>query len=523
MRRLLLITTLLTLVAGSGHAFNLDSLLIKSVGGPAALDKLRTVKTMYAHGIANLSGMPGTTEIWVAMPNRLCVELKLGPFTLKQVFDGTEAWQSDHNDQTSLLSGHEKRSLLSQVYFQTYSYLFSDRLPGGRQYLGVESHKGITCHKVAFIPLFTDTIYSYFDTATGRQFFDVSFVDNLEVETEYSDHQSVAGVLMAMNSHAIAEAAETDMAVTIDSVAFNQPLDSGLFVRPASAVDFRFPAGSDSVQVPFQMVAGHIYFTASVNGRPLRFLLDSGASANLFHRPSLEGLNLAVLGNLPAIGVAGYEKVDLIQTDSLTMGGLVLLAQVGGTMDLSQVVSRGSPDDLPFGGLLGYDFLSRFPILIDYRDSSLTVYNPDRFQPPVGGIEVPFELTLQVPTVKAELDGLPGLYLVDLGNAFGLIVHSEFSRTHDLLSKLSDIQELPHEIGGVGGGLSGKSAFAASFAFGDIRISDLRVLLPDSGSGLSGSVELAGNIGNLVLSQFRVLFDYRSQRLIFYAAEQPGK
>ncbi len=221
--------------------------------------------------------------------------------------------------------------------------------------------------------------------------------------------------------------------------------------------------------------------------------------------------------------MAGYEKVDLIQTDSLVIGGLVLLSQVGGVMDLSLVGSKRSAEDLPFGGLLGYDFLSRFPVLVDYASNSLTVYNPDRFQPPLGGIEVPFDLTLQVPTVKAELNGLPGLYLVDLGNAFGLIVNREFSRTHDLLAKLSDIQDLPHEIGGVGGGLSGKSAYAASFAFGDIRISDLRVLLPDSGSGLAGSVELAGNIGNMVLSQFRVLFDYRSQRLIFYGAKQPGK
>ncbi len=271
MRRFLLVTILLTAVAGSGFAFNLDSLLIQSVGGPAALEKLRSVKTMYASGNANLSGMPGTMEIWVAMPNRLCVELRLGPFALMQVFDGTDAWQRDQNGQISFLSGHEKRSLLSQVYFQTYSYLFPDRLPGGKEYLGLETHDSIVCHKVSFSPLFTDTVYSYFDTADGHQLFDVSYMDNLEVKTEYSEHQFVQGVLMAMTSHAVAQAAETDMTVTMDSVIFDRPIDSSRFARPASAVDYRFPAGADSVTVPFQMVAGHIYFTASVNGRPLRF------------------------------------------------------------------------------------------------------------------------------------------------------------------------------------------------------------------------------------------------------------
>jgi len=71
----------------------------------------------------------------------------------------------------------------------------------------------------------------------------------------------------------------------------------------------------------------------------------------------------------------------------------------------------------------------------------------------------------------------------------------------------------------VGGGIAGKSAYAASFALGGLRLTDLRVILPESGGGLSGSVELAGNIGNLLLGQFRVLFDYAAQSLVFYPSD----
>ncbi|MEW5796852.1 MAG: retropepsin-like aspartic protease [Candidatus Zixiibacteriota bacterium] len=510
------------LLVGQAAAFNLDSLLIQSVGGPAAVDRLRNMTTSYAAGTAILNGLPGSYEVYVAIPDNLCMEMKLGPFALAQAFDGATAWQRDHNGQVSELSGYEKRALLSQVYFQTYSFLLENRLPGEREYLGIETRGGRPMHRVGFYPLYTDTVYSYFDTTTGYQSFDVITVDNLEIVTEYSDHAIRGGVLMPLTSRSSVPAAQTEMRITVDSVAFNLPVDPRRFVRRTSTVDFRFPAGHDSVVVPFELIAGHIYFHAQVNGRLLRFILDSGASANMFHRPALDGLDLPVVGNLPAIGVAGYEHVDLVRTDSINIGGLVLLGQVGGALDLS-VVTGGSKAEPPFGGILGYDFLSRFPVLIDYQAGTLTFFNADNFQPPDGGHEVPFELTLQIPTIEAELLGLPGRYIVDLGNAFGLIVHSDFSRKHDLVSRLGDVSDLPHEIGGLGGGLSGKTAYAASFSFGDVRITDLRIMLPDSGSGLAGSVELAGNIGNLLLKQFRVLFDYGHQQLVFYDIAGSGE
>jgi hypothetical protein len=523
MRRLLLIAGLLSILVCPGYAFNLDSLLVKSVGGPAAVTKLLSVSTIYFSGAANLSGMSGQMKTYVAMPNRLCVELEVGPITLIQAFDGTDAWQRDFNGQISVLSGYEKRSTLSQAYFQTYSYLFPDRLPGGKEYLGIEERHGVACHKVGFYPFFIDTVYSFFDVVSGRQLYDLVSMDNLKIETEYSAHRTIDGVLTAGKSHAFAPDAQVDMTVSLDTLVFNVPVDESRFIHLSSAVDFRFPAGADSVLIPCQLRAGHIYLNASVNGKPLRFLLDSGASANLFNQIAIEGLNLKTTGNLPAVGVAGYDNVELVRTDSLTVGGLVLLSQVGGVMDLSGVGIGGSDGDLPFGGLLGYDFLSRFPMLVDYSAGSLTVYDPDGFTPAPGGQEVPFELTMQVPTIDAKLNGLPGRFLVDLGNPLGLIVHNEFSRKHGLLSSLVNVTDLNLGIAGVGGGIASKTAVAASFTFGDIQISDLMVLLPDSGNALAGSVELAGNIGNELLRQFRVLFDYRSQRLIFYGADQSEK
>jgi hypothetical protein len=172
------------------------------------------------------------------------------------------------------------------------------------------------------------------------------------------------------------------------------------------------------------------------------------------------------------------------------------------------------------GGILGYDFLSRFPILVDYDDSTLTVFNPDGFEPPAGGVEVPFHLTMLVPTVSATIDSIRGDFIVDLGNAFGLVLHKRFADAERLDTVLTDQRDVQQSMGGIGGVTGGTTGKVPRFQVGDVVISDLPVLVPVGETGLAGSAELAGNIGNMVLERFRVLFDYGSARLILY---DPGR
>jgi hypothetical protein len=260
---------------------------------------------------------------------------------------------------------------------------------------------------------------------------------------------------------------------------------------------------------------------AKVNGRRFAFILDSGASTNFFEKSVLAIDDLRVVGSLAAMGVAGYDQVDIVETDSINIGDLVLLSQIGAAAEMRSLSLKWS-GDVPFGGIIGYNFLSRFPVMVDYRLKQLTVYDPSEFVAPPGGYEIPFEYTKQIPTIEAELNGIPGKYIVDLGNAFGLIIHDEFFRANDLESSLDKFEDLPGLVGGIGGEVKARTALAASFKFGDIQLADIRVMLPGKAGGLAGSVELAGNIGNLVLQQFRVLFDYNRRRLVLYENRTVG-
>lgn len=520
-RYFVLLSIIVIGLAPSGRGFDLDSLLVKSIGGEAAMAKLEPVATAYWQGRMRLNDMVGTFKAYMVLPDKIRLEISLGKFTSTQVLNGQVAWQRDQNGQVNILSGFEKETLVSQAFFVTYSTLFDDRIPGGKEYLGVAEWAGVAYHKVGFYPLGVDTVYSYFDLVTGYQVYDVLQQDNLEIITRYDDHREYDGIVMARTATSTIAAAQVESEMTIDSIAFNVGIDQALFKLPESTIDYRFPQGNTFVTVPFDYIAGHIYLEAKVNGRRFAFILDSGASTNFFEKSVMAIDDLRVVGSLAAMGVAGYDQVDIVETDSINIGDLVLLSQLGAAAEMRTLSLKWS-GDVPFGGILGYNFLSRFPVMVDYDRKQLTVYDPSRFVAPPGGYEIPFEYTKQIPTIEAELNGIPGKYIVDLGNAFGLIIHDEFFRANDFESSLINFEDLPGLVGGIGGEVKARTALAASFKFGDIQLADIRVMLPGKAGGLAGSVELAGNIGNLILQQFRVLFDYNRQRLVFYENRTVG-
>ena len=351
----------------------------------------------------------------------------------------------------------------------------------------------------------------------------VSRVDQLNAYTYIDDYRNIEGHLIPYYTRVEITEARAVSEFIMDTVILNEPVEVDLFSLPDNeTADYRFPSGVEKLTLPFEYEFGHIRVPVTIGGKTkLWMILDSGASANIFHKPSVKHLNLPVVGNLPAMGAGGIEEVSLVQTDSIQIGGLTLYGQVAGTMNLGNLKRRS--DEPAFGGLLGYDFLSRFPVMIDYGQSILIVYNPETYHPEPGGTEIPFQLTMQVPTIRGEINGIEGDFIVDLGNSFGLILHSAFVSGNQLEEKLDDIRDTRGAFGGIGGAVTGRSAYAATFKFGDILLQSIRVLLPDSAMGMVGSEELAGNIGNLVLENFRVVLDYKNSRLLLYHDKMNGE
>lgn len=107
----------------------------------------------------------------------------------------------------------------------------------------------------------------------------------------------------------------------------------------------------------------------TINGHPLRMLVDSGAEKSALWRPALESLGLhAVDSGVKFFGANGPEEAGLVTVREFGLGGYVV-------HDLTLfVVGRGP--NTSFAGLLGEDFLSKFDVEFDLPSRSIRLFTP---------------------------------------------------------------------------------------------------------------------------------------------------
>ncbi|HEX2897562.1 MAG TPA: hypothetical protein VHP63_05880, partial [candidate division Zixibacteria bacterium] len=69
MKRTLSVILLLFLMPGFSHGIELDSLITKSVGGPKAIERIKSLRSYQMTGKINWNGLDGKYSGKVKMPN----------------------------------------------------------------------------------------------------------------------------------------------------------------------------------------------------------------------------------------------------------------------------------------------------------------------------------------------------------------------------------------------------------------------------------------------------------------------
>jgi len=511
----------LLLLSISVHSIDLDSLLIKSVGGQKALDRIKSLKSYRMTGKMNWNGLEGAYEGLFKAPNKIKATANFGTFSIEQGFDSVNAWQKDIHGRIFDLAGFEKTEFMRSVYFMSFAYVVPGSFSGDAEFYGTVDYDNSSFYKVELYPFLNDTVAALFDLANGMQTIQIARLDSLSVITELGDYKNIDDVLIPFHSKSTAENTPMLTEITLDSVAFDIAVDDAQFKKPDVQLnDFHFPADSTSVTIPFRFSNGHVMVYVEVNGiKKGWFILDTGASATYYDATFVRDMELDYVGEIPSMGLGGFQQMQLVRMDSLNIGQLTMYNQTAGVIPLDQLRDQAQKK-APFGGLLGYDFFMRFPMLFDFQKQELTVFNPAKFALPENGVTHPFHLCMMIPTVTAEINGTTGDFLIDLGNSFGLIIHKKFGEQLTRLSTIDTGRVIERNLTGVGQSVSGREIRLESLQINAHKIMIPEAILAESSYGLTGSWEIAGNIGTKVLEQFRVLIDYPNSRIVFYDLEE---
>ncbi len=484
------------------------------------IKKAEKLSTFRSFGSIKMGETVGSFEIMFSEPGKSRSTLILNNFQITQVFDGRQGWMKDQNGQVSELTGPDKRQLINTGWLLGKSYLLDNRMPGESKFLKDTILNSKSYNIFSALPEGGDSIKMYFNPAASRVEIIVEYLDGAEILTYLSDFREVDGFEMAFVMESKSDIPELNTKIEIYEFEVNQKLDDTLFafsITPAN--DYFFPEFADSIIVPMVYQRGHIFLKAAVDGnRAVYFILDSGAGINFLNRSYADSLKLDLSGGVPAKGISGYEKTTITNLDSLRIGDLKLFQQNVAIVDLTNVGLR-APDGV-LGGLLGYDFLSRFPVRIDYVKQTLIVYNPTTYHSPSIDYAVNLEYSMKVPIVDAEICGISGRFLIDLGNALALILHKPFVDNSNLIAKFTDINKIGRDIAGVGGKSESYSAVADYFTVGPAQLKELRILVAKGEQGILKSTDVDGNIGNGLLQNFSIILDYPGQKIYIMPLEE---
>jgi len=432
----------------------------------------------------------------------------VGPATLLQGYDGTE-W-SELNGSLSIVSLPSfVADSVTQAYLSANAFFRPDQrstVTSG----SLESTDAGHAYVLRVEPSGGSAADLYFDAATYRLVKVVAQTASGIDTTTNSNFQTIQGVPVAMRSVDV-NSSGTTTTTALTAVQFAATLDASALARPAYASLGELAA---PVSVPIETdvagAFGHIVASVALDGKPATLIFDSGGG-NFLVPPALKRLGLQSSGGI-AVGGAGTKQqmMSFAAVSSVDFGGARLSHQNFVVTPLAYPLLHPRRTISP-EGLIGFEYLANFRIAVRYADHQMDVA-PFSAPPPAGGVTLPFKSDGRHAYVLASVDGVSGYFLLDTGNAGGIVLNAPFVQEHHLFPNGGLVYQSP---GGVGGGFPETVAAAKSFSLASLTFDDVPVGIPQVNAGFFATRGVAGNLGSAFLSRFTLVFDYKAQTANF--------
>lgn len=286
-----------------------------------------------------------------------------------------------------------------------------------------------------------------------------------------------------------------------------------LFVLGAFSLIAQTPITS----IPFQLYGDHMLIKVSVdNSEPLDFIFDTGSGLTVIDSDVADRLKLR--GKKVQMNTT-KSTMELIKHNEIEINGFPMEKNIKiYSTDLDHLeISLGRDVD----GIVGYDLMHHHTLHINYARGIMDIY--EHGEGPTDGDMVPFHMNVSIPTIKGSVtlnNGEPhdGTFFIVSGAGTTLDFNSPYAAKYDIIHKtgkhysylvkgISDEETLHYE------------GHVLSFSFGEQTIEDLPIGISMAKEGIQAHPEVAGIIGNQVLSKFNITIDVPGKKLYF----QPNK
>jgi hypothetical protein len=273
------------------------------------------------------------------------------------------------------------------------------------------------------------------------------------------------------------------------------------------------------------LFAGRIPFITigTKSGRLLHLILDTGANDDILNARVVSELHLRVLDPQRVEQPGGAVEMGKLDPMEIQLG-----THVVDNMQFVSVPLDGLQPFLgrSFDGILGYGFLSRFVVELDYDRREVSFFDPATYVAPRDATVMPLTFRGKSPLVSVKLARADGTLVttwleLDTGSFEGLGLDGAWVKREGLLSG----HEPTRPIFGlaIGGETKGFRFRIPTATVGPYAISQPVTSATTSDNAGSGSPDIAGVLGGEMLNRFRVILHYADSSIFLVPASRFAK
>ncbi len=282
--------------------------------------------------------------------------------------------------------------------------------------------------------------------------------------------------------------------------------------RSAAQEEFVAPPSSFITEFPFQMLTGGvIILKVALGGYPdsLNFILDTGSGGISLDSSTVARMKIPNEPSERTIrGIAGIRKVNFAYDNTLHLPGL---AVPNLNFHINDYDLLTSVYGIQIDGIVGYSFLSRYIVHINYDSLRIAVYTRGTVKYPRGGFLIKPILT-SIPVVGATVKDdrqITSRFYFDTGAGMCLLLSTEFVEDSALLRSRRKWYITQAE--GLGGKTSMKQGVVRQVKLGPYRFRNVPTYIFDDEYNITSYPYLGGLIGNDLLRRFNLILNYEKK------------
>lgn len=357
----------------------------------------------------------------------------------------------------------------------------------------------------------------YVDAKTFLPLKSVHPGDDSEITTTYSHWRDINGLMTPFHA-LVTETDKPDYTWDRKSIQYQSTLLKDSFAPlvpgPSDVV-----LASNAPPIPFTMEANHIVFNVSVNGRPpMAFILDTGADQNVINSTRLEAFGLKIYAKTTTTGGGNPADYTYAAGATFTLPGVELRNQHVSALDQTGLERALG---VKFGGVLGYDFISRFVMEIDYQNHFITLHDPKSWKYSGTGVVVPVVFDIGIPHAYGSIavptkPEIPAYFIVDFGAAETATLTSPFVKSNDLarLAQTNAVVNRPAGLENQFFAQNNVRGHLERLTIGDLTVKNVPVNMSVNTKGAYASSNFSGTVGESIYSRYHCYLDYPGYRVI---------